>query len=124
MSEIRRMKLLVADDHAAFRLTVRHFFEDIAMVLEADSGESAVALFEREHPDWVIMDLRMPGIGGLEATRRIVESDPTAKVVIISQFTEPDCRDQAYQAGAISFLGKENLSQLAQHIHQNPAQES
>jgi two-component system, NarL family, invasion response regulator UvrY len=112
------IRLLVVDDHAAFRQTVRHMFDASAVeITEASSGEEAVALYGRMKPDWVIMDLRMPGIGGIKATEAIRELDPQARVLVISQFTEPEYRNQAERAGALAFVSKEEVSQLVSIIH-------
>src|SRR5262245_29531958 len=86
------LKILIADDHAAMRRTVRLLFGGRAVTfLEAATGEEAVDLFASQRPDWVIMDVRMPGMGGLRATQAIRQIDAQARVVAISQFTGPDC---------------------------------
>jgi CheY-like chemotaxis protein len=113
------IKLLVVDDHAAFRATVRQMFDGLnAVVIEAGSGEEALQLFGSEHPDWVIMDLRMPGMGGIKATEAIHHLDASARVIVISQFTEPEWGEQARQAGAVGFVSKEHLAQLVSIIDQ------
>jgi len=112
------LKLLVVDDHEAFRQTVHHMFEDRPVqISEAGSGEEALKLFADEKPDCVIMDLRMPGMGGIKATEAIRKLDPQARVIIISQFDEPEFREQARSAGAVEFVNKENVALLAQIIH-------
>ena len=124
MTKTPSLKVLVVDDHAAFRATVRQMFEGLnALIIEADSGEKAVGLFASEHPDWVIMDLRMPGMGGIQATEAIHNLDASARVIILSQFTEPEWSDQARDAGAIEFVSKEQLSQVVEIIsRQSPLQ--
>ncbi len=122
MPENSPLKLLVVDDHAEFRRTVRHIFEAYqSVVAEADSGEEAVKQFAEWRPDWVIMDLRMPGMGGIKATEAIRKLDPAARVIIISQFTQPEFRDQARQAGAVNFVDKENVSLLVELILAPPS---
>lgn len=104
------IKLLIVDDHAELRRTVKQMFEGLeATFLEASSGEEALRLSAAEHPDWVIMDMRMPGMGGLKATEAIHRLDPQARIVVISQFTEPEFEAQARQAGAIEFVNKEDM---------------
>jgi CheY-like chemotaxis protein len=107
------LKLLVVDDHAEFRRTVRQMFEgqDVS-ISEAASGEEAVRLSAAEHPDWVILDMRMPGMGGIKATQAIRRFDPRAQVIVISQFTGAEYREQARCAGALDFMDKENMSDL------------
>jgi CheY-like chemotaxis protein len=107
------LKLLIVDDHAPLRRTVRQLFEGTgATILEADSGEEAVKLFGTEHPDWVVMDIRMPGMGGLKAIEALRQLDAEARVIVISQFTDPEYVEQARRAGAIEFVNKEDMAHL------------
>jgi CheY-like chemotaxis protein len=124
MAKRSPIKLLVVDDHAAFRATLRQMFEGLnVVIIEADSGEAALRLFAAEHPDWVIMDLRMPGMGGIKATEVIHGLDSSARIIVISQFTEPEWNEQARRAGATNFLSKEHLDQLVSIIErQSPLQ--
>jgi CheY-like chemotaxis protein len=111
------VKLLVVDDHAAFRQTVRQMFDaSAAEIIEAGSGEEALKVFAAARPDWVIMDMRMPGMGGIKATEAIRKLNPHARVIVISQFTEAEFREQARHAGAVEFLDKEKMSQLTEII--------
>ena len=117
MSKAAPLKLLIVDDHAALRQTVRQLFNRPEVtILEASSGEEAVKLFGAGRPDWVVMDMRMPGMGGLKATEALCKLDPRARVIVISQFTDPEYVEQARQAGAFSFVSKEELSLLPQVI--------
>lgn len=124
MAKRAPIKLLVVDDHAAFRSTVRQMFDGLnVVVIEAGSGEEALDLFAAEHPDWVIMDLRMPGMGGIKATEAIHRLDAAARVIVISQFTEPEWSEQARRAGAMEFVSKEHLAHLVSIIdRQSPLQ--
>lgn len=106
-------KLLIVDDHAPLRRTVRQLFDEPGVtILEASSGEEAVKLFGTEHPDWVVMDIRMPGMGGLKAIEALRQLDAAARVIVISQFTDPEYVEQARQAGAIEFVNKEDMAHL------------
>jgi len=117
MTKAGPLKILIVDDHAALRRTVRQMWEGAhVVILEAASGEEAVALFAAEHPDWVIMDVRMPGLGGLGATQAIRKFDPQARVIAMSQFTDADCVAAAERAGATQFVSKEHLFTLVQII--------
>lgn len=115
------LKILIVDDHAALRRTVRQLFDapDIEIV-EASSGEEAIEAFGVEHPDWVIMDLRMPGMGGIKATETIHLANAGARVIVISQFDEPEYREQARKAGAVDFVNKENMAHLVSIIRSQP----
>ena len=96
---------------------VRQLFESAELtILEAGSGEEAVQLFAAEHPDWVIMDVRMPGMNGLQATEAICELDPAARVIAMSQFSDAEFIHQLRHAGALEFVNKEELSRLPQII--------
>ena len=117
MSGNALLKLLIVDDHAAVRRTLRQSFDASEVtILEAGSGEEAVELFAAEHPDWVIMDARLPGMSGLQATRAIRHLDPRARIIAISQFTDAEYIDEIRRAGALTFVSKEELSRLPQII--------
>ncbi len=113
--------LLVVDDHAEFRRTVRQMFDSHPLrILEAASGEQALECVAAQHPDWVVMDLRMPGMGGVRATEAIRKLDPQARVIVISQFTGVEFREQALRAGALHFLDKADLPRLLEIIGVQP----
>ena len=117
MSGNALLKLLIVDDHAAVRRTLRQSFDASGVtILEAGSGEEAVELFAAEHPDWVIMDARLPGMSGLQATQAIRHLDPQARIIAISQFTDAEYIDEVRRAGALTFVSKEELSLLTQLI--------
>ena len=117
MSSTAPLKLLIVDDHAALRRTLRHLFDGRAVtILEAATGEEAVSAFANERPDWVVMDLRMPGMGGIKATEAIRKLDPQARVIAISQFTDPEYAGATQRAGAVRCLNKEDLYLLPQII--------
>ena len=110
MTKATPLKILIVDDSAALRQTMRQMWGGAPVViLEAASGEEAVARYAEEHPDWVVMDLRMPGMGGLLAIQAIRKLDPQARIIAMSQFKGPDCAAAAAQAGAMRFVDKENL---------------
>ncbi len=107
------MRLLIVDDHAQMRRTIRSILADHAdEVLEAEDGDQAVDAFGAFRPDWTIMDLQMPGVGGLEATRRILKMDPAAQVVIVTENDEPQLKGSAEDAGAVAFVTKDRLLDL------------
>jgi len=125
MSGNALLKLLIVDDHAAVRRTLRQSFDASGVtILEAGSGEEAVELFAAEHPDWVIMDARLPGMSGLQATQAIRHLDPEARIVAISQFTDAEYVDEVQRAGALTFVSKEELSRLTQIICRPEVQSS
>jgi len=102
------VRVLLADDQELVRAGFRMILaaqEDLAVVGEARDGEEAVLLARREHPDVVLMDVRMPRVDGLAATRRIV-ADGSARVVIVTTFDRDDYLFESLRAGASGFLLK------------------
>ncbi|MDP9181172.1 MAG: response regulator transcription factor [Actinomycetota bacterium] len=102
--------VLICDDHRIVREGLRQFVANVPgvdKVETAASGEEVLARYPHEHPDLVLMDVRMPGLGGLEATRRLVQLYPQAKVIML---TAADDRDQvaaAVSSGARGYLLKD-----------------
>lgn len=102
------MRVLLADDHQILRDGIRRGLESAGeeVVGEADNGEEAVELAGRLGPDVVIMDLSMPVLDGVEATRRISEALPAVKVVVLTMHDDPQRTRAALEAGAIAYLTK------------------
>lgn len=103
------IKVLLADDHAVVRTGFRLLLQassDIEVVAEAESGEEAYRLFVELRPDVVIMDLAMPGIGGIEAVKRIVARDRNARVLALSAHEDLSHPKRVLQAGALGYLSK------------------
>jgi two-component system invasion response regulator UvrY len=104
-----RVRVLLVDDHAVVRAGYRMLLQnapEIEVVAEADSGELGCRLFAELAPDVVIMDLTLPGIGGLEAIRRIVQREPRAKVLVFSMHEDTLFVEQALAAGARGYVTK------------------
>jgi DNA-binding NarL/FixJ family response regulator len=102
-------RLLIADDQQAFREGLRALFQsvpDIEVVGEATTGAEAVALAEALQPDVVLMDIRMPGINGIEATDRILTASPHISVIVLTMFDDDDTVFAALRAGARGYLLK------------------
>lgn len=103
------MRVLIADDHALFRDSLKSLLEarDVEVVAEAESGEEAIRLTGVHDPDIVLMDLSMPGMGGMEAIRRLTEEHPDLRVVVLSASTDEDDLFEALRAGAHGYLPKD-----------------
>lgn len=103
------MRVLIADDHALFRDGLRSLLEarGIDVVAEARNGREAVALAEREVPDIVLMDLAMPEMGGLAATRMISAEMPAVRVVVLTASEDDADLFEAIKSGAQGFLPKD-----------------
>lgn len=104
------LRVVIADDQSLVRGGFRMILDardDIEVVGEAGDGEEAVTLVERLDPDVVLMDVRMPGVGGIEATRRIVASGSGARVVIVTTYDVDEYVFSALGAGASGFMLKD-----------------
>jgi NarL family two-component system response regulator LiaR len=109
MTETRPIRVLLVDDHAMLRRGLVFFlqsFDDLELVGEASSGEEAVALSAQTAPDVILMDMKMPGMDGAEATRVIREQQPQVQIIALTSFQEEDLIERALQAGAIGYLLK------------------
>ena len=105
----KTIRVLLVDDHALVRRGLSTFllaYDDLELAGEASSGEEAVRLCTELQPDVVLMDLVMPGMNGVTATRRIAERRPHPPIIALTSFHEADLVRGALQAGAISYLLK------------------
>lgn len=110
LSASQSIRVLLVDDHALVRAGIRSLLggmPSVQVVGEAASGEEALALSEREHPDIVLMDIAMKGLTGLEAAARIHERQPQVRVVILSMHSGEEYVMQAMRAGAAGYLLKD-----------------
>jgi DNA-binding NarL/FixJ family response regulator len=109
----RRISCLVADDHAIVREGLRRVLSqpaDMLVVGEAPSGEAALELVARRRPEVVLMDARMPGMGGVAAAGRIAREHPDVRVVMFTAHSEQDLLWEALDAGAQGFVLKDSES--------------
>lgn len=105
------IKALIVDDQAMVRAGLRMLLEvqpDLDVVAEAGTGVEAVHLAARHRPDVILMDIRMPGLDGLEATRRIFATDRDARVLVLTTFNHDDLVYEALRAGASGFVLKDD----------------
>jgi DNA-binding NarL/FixJ family response regulator len=103
------IRVVIADDHAIVRGGLEQLLstaDDILLVGTADDGEQAIEKVQREHPHVVLMDLSMPNIDGVEATRRIVTIDPEVRVVVLTSFGDDRHISDALNAGAVGYVLK------------------
>jgi NarL family two-component system response regulator LiaR len=109
MSPDEPIKVLIIDDHAMVRRGLSTFLmarPELELVGEGSNGEEALRLCQTHQPDVVLMDLMMPGMDGVTATRIISQRHPAIKVIVLTSFQEEDLIRKALQAGAISYLLK------------------
>ena len=104
------IRILLADDHTLFRKGIRTILEqmpEMEVVGEAASGEEAIALAHDLVPDVVLMDIKMPPVSGIEATRRIVEENPHIGVILVTMYDDPESAFAGMRAGARGYVLKE-----------------
>ena len=104
------IRVLIVDDHAVVRQGLKSFLrtqDDIVVVGEAADGEEALTQLQRLRPDVILMDLVMPGVDGIAATRRIHEASPDTKVIVLTSFTQDEQVIAAVKAGASAYLLKD-----------------
>ncbi len=115
------IKVLIVDDHAVLRDGLRALLDhhsDITIIGEASEGEQAVNKAEELNPDVIVMDLVLPGMGGLETIRRIVKRNPKAKVIVLTQYCDREHVTLAIKVGALGYLPKQaSGSEVVSAIH-------
>jgi NarL family two-component system response regulator LiaR len=124
MQEDEKIRVIVVDDHDMVRRGLAAYFkvfQEIELIGEADDGETALQLCQQLRPDVVLMDLIMPGMGGVEATRKIRELNPGIQVIALTSFQDKRLVQEAIRAGAISYLLKnvkgDNLAAAIRSAH-------
>lgn len=120
-TEYAPIRIVIAEDHAVVRQALRVMLEmepDVTVVGEAVDGEEAVKLTEEHNPDLVVLDVRMAGMDGVEATRKIREQKPETAILILTGFGDEDILVNAVEAGAHGFLLKDAThEELLDAIH-------
>jgi len=124
---MRKIRVLMVDDHKIMRQGMRRLLEldnGIEVVGEAETGEEALAEVANKSPDIVLMDIRIPGIDGIEATRRLKRSHPEVEVIMLTSYVE-EYVPEAIEAGASGYLlksvGYDELSQAIRAVHAGEA---
>ena len=104
------LRILIADDHPLFRHGIREFLNltpEIEVAGEATSGEEAITQAEALHPDLILMDVNMPGVNGIEATRRILHDYPHIRILVVTMFEDDATVFAAMRAGARGYILKD-----------------
>lgn len=122
------IKILLTDDHALVRTGIRRLLEDskqVEIVGEADCGEDGIKLAQELKPDVILMDVNMPGIGGVEACRRILQRDSEQKIIVLTIHSEQTFPKRMLEIGAKGYLtkecGVEEMLTAIQQVHQGGA---
>ncbi len=111
----KKITVMLVDDHAVVRAGYQMLLKnspEIEVIAEANNGEEACRYYAELKPDVVVMDLSLPGIGGLEAIKRIIARENKAKVLVFSMHEDVIFVEQALQAGALGYLTKSSAPQL------------
>jgi len=116
------ISILLIDDHPVVRTGYRRLLEntpDMCVVAEADNGETGYQRYLEHHPNVVILDLNMPGIGGLETIRRIKAYDPGAHILVFSMLNNTIMAQRSLKAGATGFISKQSgIGEMIQAVRQ------
>lgn len=115
--------VLIVDDEPSYRSLVRIHIEtgdhDLQIVGEATSGEEAITLCRDLKPDVILMDNRMPGIGGIEAARKILSETPQQRIVLFSAYLDPDVISAAQEAGVQEIASKGDMRRVTRILAKN-----
>ena len=110
---MKRIAVLLVDDHTVVRQGLRALLkseEDIEVIGEAENGRQAVTIAQKTPPDVVVMDVAMPLLNGLEATRQILGLVPSAKILVLTSYGDDECVEQLMHAGAAGYLIKQTAA--------------
>lgn len=122
MQNMDTIKILLAEDHAVMREGIRSLIEkerpDWEVVGEAGTGETAVQLATRLLPDTILMDISMPGLNGIEATRQITSENPAVKVIALSMHSDRHHVLEMFKAGASGYVLKDDAFEEVMHAIQ------
>ena len=121
---MKQITVLLAEDHTIVRQGLRLLVEadgDIKIVGEAKTGREAVQMTRELHPEVIVMDIAMPLLNGLEATRQILKTIPAIKILILSAHSDPEYIEQVVKAGALGYLVKQSsgdvLAKAIRELH-------
>ena len=107
------MIVLIVEDNPTVRRLIRRAVSDIAdNIFECEDGADALAAYNAHRPDIVLMDVRMPRMDGLLATRQLLRHHPGAQVIIVTDYNDDELRSAAHEAGACAYALKHNLTEL------------
>lgn len=104
---------MIVDDNILMRKFLTSYFADAGIkIIECQNGFEAYETYNLVNPDYVFMDIKMPVLDGIEATRKIVSAFPSAKIIMVTEYDDKHLREEAEKAGARDYVLKDNLSLL------------
>ncbi len=104
------VSVLIVEDNEPMRRMIKTLIANVATVVaERGDGREALAAYRAQRPDWVLMDIAMPEVDGITATRQITEVFPEANILIVTDYDDAELREAAQDAGARGYVLKENL---------------
>jgi CheY-like chemotaxis protein len=110
---MEQMRVLIVDDNKEVRAVVRDYLPDCANeIYECADGGDALELYRQYSPDWVLMDWEMPRMNGITAVREIVGEFPEANICMVTAFEDEEIRRDAFSAGVVGFVLKDNLYEI------------
>jgi CheY-like chemotaxis protein len=111
------MTFLIVEDNAGIRRMLQRILNGTATAIwECTDGSDALAAYEEHRPDVVLMDLRMPHVDGLAATRQIRGYDPSARIIVVTDYQDEDMKTAALEAGAREYVLKQEISGLPELV--------
>src|SRR5687768_4926263 len=113
LNRMKKISVLLVDDHTVVRQGLRALLkseEDIEVVGEAENGRQAVQMVRKSPPDVVVMDVAMPLLNGLEATRQVLKGSPGTRILVLTSYSDDDCVQQLTEAGVSGYLIKQTAA--------------
>ena len=115
------LKLLIVEDSASVRRLIKSMVAGLAVeITECSDGAEALAAYTCHRPDFVLMDIQTGLVDGITATARIRAADPAARIIMVTDYDQPDLREAAAKAGACAYVVKENLLELVPLLQTHP----
>lgn len=111
------MKLLIVDDNANMRKSIRSIVTTSTdIVFECEDGDAVLATYSKTHPDFVLMDIKMPKVNGIKTMENLKKGFPEARVLILTNYSDNEFREAAKEAGAEKYFMKDNFMEVKKYL--------